>query len=78
MINGRKGSKFKFTVTYETGPVAEIKSDRAMDILAMWIARKYKAEHPEEFKKPQTVENSPAKTDSSDDLTHSTGDLEAA
>jgi hypothetical protein len=78
MTKGNRGPKFKFTVAYESGPVAEAKLDRAMDILAIWIARKYRAEHPEEFRKRQIVENTSANTASSDEPIQPSSDLEAA
>jgi len=49
-----------------------------MDILAVLIARKYKAEHPEEFGKRHAVENIPVKANSSEGPNFFKEDLEAA
>jgi hypothetical protein len=48
-----KHSKFTYTTKVITGPEADANWDRAMDILAVWMARKFKADHPELFKKSQ-------------------------
>lgn len=77
MTKGNRGPKFKFTVAYESGPVAEQNLDRALDILAIWMARLYKKEHPEEFNKRQIVEDSSATKGSSNDPDLATKRLDA-
>lgn len=54
IIKVEKVGKFTFITAITSGPEADERLDRAMDILAVWIARKYKSEHPELFRKPDT------------------------
>ena len=61
---------------FESGPLTDQNLDRAMDILAIWMASLYKKEHPEEFQRFRVIEDLSANTDSSNDPGHASKQLD--